>query len=82
MGFGKRATSWKWWWEHETREGKVVMPKKTNQRDLRRKRSSPRDRKIPLHLAENNPPPASKEAVPINRRGARARASEGSPKDD
>ena len=60
----------------------VVTPKKTNQRDLRRKRPPPRDRQMPLHLAENNPPPASKEAVPINRRAARARASEDSPKDD
>jgi hypothetical protein len=64
------------------RDGKVVTPKKTNQRDLRRKRPPPRDRQMPLHLAENNPPPASKEAVPINRRAARARASEDSPKDD
>ena len=82
LGFGNRAMSWKWWWDHEIQDGKVVEPKRTNQRDIRPNRPPSRDRQIPVHPAENNPPPGAKEPVPVNRRAARTRTSEGSPGGD
>ena len=73
---------WKWWLDHEIQDGKVVEPKRTNQRDIRPNRPPSRDRQILVHPVENNPPPGAKEPVPVNRRAVRTRTSEGSPGDD
>ena len=50
--------------------------KRTNRRDLNLKRPPPRDLQIPVYQVETNPPPNSKEPVPIERRAARRRTFE------
>jgi hypothetical protein len=76
LEYGNRNSVWKWWLDLEIRDGKVMRPAKTNQRDLRLKRPPPHPQKIPLHSAEFNPPPASRDAHPVDRRAAQARSTE------
>ncbi|MFQ5613210.1 MAG: reductive dehalogenase, partial [Anaerolineae bacterium] len=77
LEYGQRNPLWKWWLDLEWRDGKLVRPAKTNQRDLHPRRPIPLKQKIALYPAEVNPPPASKQAHPVNRRAAQARSVEG-----
>ena len=76
MGYGKRNPLWKWWLDLEIRNGKVVKPDKTNQRDLQIKRPRPVNQRIALYPAETNPPPNSVEPCPVNRADAKARSDQ------
>lgn len=76
LGYGKRNIIWKWWLDLEWRDGKYVRPKKTNERDLRPNRPIPKTQKIALYPAEFNPPPASHNPQPVDRRAAQARSVE------
>ncbi len=74
LEYGKRNLVWKWWLDLESRDGKIVRPAKTNQRNLRRDRQPPRRQIIPLYPADTHPPPASHAAHPVDRLAARARS--------
>jgi ferredoxin len=76
LEYGKRVPVWKWWFDLEKRDGKIVKPEKTNQRDLRRDRQPPPKQKTALYPAETNPPPDARDPHPVDRRAAMSRSDE------
>jgi reductive dehalogenase len=77
LEYGKLNPAWKWWLDLEKRDDKLIRPKKTNRRDLRPNRPVPKKQKIALYPAEVNPPPATHEPFPVDRRAAQARSGQG-----
>ena len=66
LGYGQRVTQWRWWFDFEWRDGKLVRPQKSNERDLRPERSAPpKPKKITFYDIANAPPPDASGAVPI-----------------
>ena len=56
MEYGNRNPIWKWWFDLEYKDDKVVAAAKTNQRDLRPDRPIPKGQKITLFPPETIPP--------------------------
>ena len=68
LEYGQRVTDWRWWFDLEWVDSKLVRPKRTNERDLRPERKAPtKTKKITFYGINNAPPPDAQEAVPIRK---------------
>ena len=68
LDYGQRVADWRWWFDLEWVDGKLVRPKKTNERDLRPERSAPtKTKKVTFYGINSAPPADAKEAVPIRK---------------
>lgn len=74
LAYGQRNPVWKWWFDLERRDGKLVKPDRINERDLRPERKEPPKHWIALYPAETNPPPAFRDPFPVDRKAARTRS--------
>ncbi len=76
MGHGKRVKSQKWWLDIEYRDGKLVVPPATNERDIDPKKPKPKNQKIAVYPPDALPPGYCKEPFPVDRKAALKRAEE------
>lgn len=77
LEYGKRHVAGKWWWDHENVDGKYVIPKSVNQRDLKAEIKPRGEDRYAIFPADTLPAPdAGDEAVPVDRAaGIRRRAA-------
>jgi len=75
LGYGRRNPVKRWWLDLELVDGRAQVPSGTNERDLDLDGdTSGAKSPIGYYHAQDNPPPDAKEAFPVNRRDALARA--------
>jgi reductive dehalogenase len=70
LGNGKRVPGQKWWLDHEYVDGRIVVPKATNQRDISPDKPNPKVHKVAIYPAEDLPPGDSKDCFPVDRKAA------------
>ena len=76
LGYGTRNGVKRWWLDLELVDGKVVVPRGTNERDLDLNRdTSGQKSPVGYYHAADMPAPNSAEPVPVNHRAAVARAT-------
>lgn len=81
LDYGQRVTDWKWWFDFEWVDGKLIRPKKINERDLRPERTAPtKTKNVTFYGINEAPPPDAQHAVPIRkprkRRAAKKESNE------
>ncbi len=67
FGFGERVKAWKWWYDLEWKDGRLIQARKTNQRNLRPERQKPERQNITFYDFDSLPPPDSHEPHPVRR---------------
>ena len=73
LGNGKRNPAKKWWLDHEIVDGKVVIPKSTNERDIDPDRVlDPSKQKMAYYHASMMPPPDLATPQVLDRKAALA----------
>lgn len=73
--FGKRTVKNKWWWDHENVDGKYIVAKSANERDLKTKIEPHAEDRYAIFPVDTLPPAYHEESFPINRQaGIRRRA--------
>ena len=68
LGYGRRNTAGKWWWDLEIVDRRVTVPKGVNARDLDPDPKPTPNQKIAIYPADMVPPPDSKEPFPVDRK--------------
>ena len=76
LGNGMRVPSQKWWLDLEYRDGKLVVPKGTNQRDIDPSKPNPKNHRVAIYPPEDLPPGDFKGCFPVDRKKALKRAAE------
>ncbi len=75
VGNGRRNPAKKWWFDHEWVDGRAVLPKDTNRRDLEaHKKIDSAQTSIAYYHADMMPPPDAAGPVPVDRKAALAAA--------
>jgi reductive dehalogenase len=73
LGNGKRNPAKKWWLDHEIVDGRVVVPKATNERDIDPSRKvDPAQQKMAYYPASAMPAPNDPSPKPVDRKAAMA----------
>lgn len=75
LDYGQRVTEWKWWFDLEWKDGRIIRPEKTNRRDLRPQRQPPPRQDITFYPWETVPSPASHDPHPTRRTPKKQRQS-------
>ncbi len=70
LGNGTRVPGQKWWLDLEYRDDKLVVPKGVNERDIDVNKKRPKNQRIAIYTAEDNPPGDFKEIFPLDRHAA------------
>ena len=65
--YGKRTIENKWWWDHENIDGRYVVAKAANERDLKKATRTRGEDRYAIFPPETMPPPETKEPFPIDR---------------
>ncbi|MFQ5533417.1 MAG: hypothetical protein ACE5EM_01150 [Sphingomonadales bacterium] len=76
LGNGKRVKGQKWWPDLEYRDGRLVVPRGANRRDIDPGKPRPKNQKIALYPPEDLPPGDCRECFPADRKKALRRAAE------
>lgn len=76
LGYGKRNTARKWWWDLEIVDKKVTVPKDVNERDLRPRNERSGESRLGLYPDDMVPAPDQKGPMTLDRKLAMQRYEE------
>jgi reductive dehalogenase len=68
LGFGNRNPVKKWWFDLTVEDGKVIMAKNPNQRDINPKKKKPKNHRVALYTPDMLPPSDEMDVFPYDRK--------------
>ncbi len=69
VGNGKQNKERKWWFDLDNDQGKIIIPKATNKKDLKADKKEPKGHRISNYTVESLPKHNEKDPWPFDRKG-------------